>query len=202
MKILVLIFVAVAIPMATFAGNGEEMTKILGVKLGNDTTLRDVEKRFGKGRVIETGEAGEYKATVCYYVPKCQTKVEFWSDELGGDNHDVIGFTLTRTKKNVTSCPVINASCEELHLANGLKLGMKKIDFTKMLGSGIESVEGFYQKGFESRKPLTEKERLKMSKTLSSAIASDLIWDIVVFVRGAFNRGGLDILQVSKTQTF
>jgi hypothetical protein len=84
-KILLLI-AAIAIPLTVFAESGEEITKLLGVQIGKTMTLRDVQKRLGNAPVIETGEAGEYKATVCYYVPNCQAKVEFWSSELGGMN--------------------------------------------------------------------------------------------------------------------
>ena len=194
----VLLFLVILItPAIVFAGNGEEMTKLLGVQLGNDTTLLDVTKRLGTSRIIETGEAGEYKATVCYYVQKCKTKVEFWSSEMGGDKHEVIGFTLTRTENNEGACPPVKTSCEDIQTSNGMHLGMKKGEFTRKLRGKVKQVDGFYQKGFESRKPTTEKDR----RRIGAPSDSSLMWDIVIFVRGAFSRGGLDILEISRTQT-
>jgi hypothetical protein len=79
---------------------------------------------------------------------------------------------------------------------------MQIAEFRKVLGGGIETLEDFYQMTFESRKPMTEKERRSISKSLSSPLPTDLIWDIIVHIRGTFAAGGLDVLEVSKTQTF
>jgi len=201
-KILMLI-AAIAIPLTGFAESGEKITKLLGVQVGKTMTLRDVQKSLGNAPIIETGEAGEYKATVCYYVPNCQAKVEFWSDELGGDKHYVIGFTLTRTTESAKTCRMLTLdNCARLRLENGIHLGMQIGKFRKVLGGPIEIIEDFYQMTFESRKPMTEKERSTISKRLSSPLPTGLIWDIIVHIRGTFTTSGLDVLEVSKTQTF
>jgi hypothetical protein len=200
--IVFLLIAAVSIPTMVLAESGKEMTELLGVKLGKAMTLSDVQKLLGSTRIIETGDAGEYRATVCYYIPRCSIKVAFWSDELGGYNHDVIGFTLTRTKTPEQSCrKLTNINCSALGLANGIHMGMHLNDYRGILGDGIEFVEGYYQKAFVSQRPMTEKERRRISKELSSQLPVDLFWDIVVFVRGAFGTERLDKLEVSRTET-
>jgi hypothetical protein len=194
---------AIAIPLTVFAQSGKEMTKLLGIQIGEARTLRDVQKRLGNTPIIETGEAGEYKATVCYYVPKCRAKVEFWSSELGGDEHYVIGFTLTRTTNPEKTCRMLTLdNCGGLRSANGIYLGMQINEFRKVLGAGIEIIEDFYQITFESQKSMTEKERRRLSKSMSSPLPTGLIWDIVIHIQGTFSASGLDVFEVSKTQTF
>ena len=93
--------------------------------------------------------------------------------------------------------------CEDvLRLENGISLGMPLDQFEKRLNGGLKAVGVFYQKAYESKQPMTEKERARISKSLSSSLPNGLDWDIVVFIRGAFDERGLKILEVTKTQTF
>jgi len=88
MKTIIFIIISVMlIPTTVHAENGEEFTELLGIHLGRDTTLADVEKKLGKTRLVETGSVSEKNAYICYYVPKCRLKVEFWSEDLGGPEH-------------------------------------------------------------------------------------------------------------------
>src|SRR5271157_5284982 len=166
MKIIIFIIItAMLIPTAVHAQNGEEFTELLGIHLGKDTTLADVQKELGKTLLIETGAAGEYRATICYYVPKCLLKVEFWSEDLGGPEHGLIGFTLTRSLHSPTVCSeMTRTGCSTLSIANKIRLGMSLDEYRNTLGSNVVLRGGFYQKTFERHEALTEDERRKMSE--------------------------------------
>lgn len=190
------------IPATVLATNGEEFTEVLGTRIAQDITLADIQKRLGQAQIVETGDGGEYKAAICYYSPKCQTEVEFWSSDLGGPEHDLIGFTLSRSKSAPSVCAVLaNDDCESLKVPGGLKLGITIDDFKDVVGKDVKLEESFYQKAFERRQPMTEAERKNTLKSNPDLPPEDLYWDIIIFVRGAFRSGALDILEVSKTET-
>ncbi len=85
-------------------------------------------------------------------------------------------------------------------MSSGLKLGMTLKKYKEVVGSDIELEGLFYQKAFERRESMTETERTKLIKSYPG-LPDNLYWDIVIFIRGAFRSGILDVLQVSKTQT-
>jgi hypothetical protein len=201
-KIPLIILLLIFTPATVLATNGEEFTEVLGIRIAQDITLADIQKRLGQARIVETGDGGEYKAAICYYSPKCQTEVEFWSSDLGGPEHDLIGFTLSRSKSAPSVCAALASDdCDSLKVPGGLKLGITIDDFKNAVGSDVELEESFYQKAFERRQPMTEAEQKKMLKSHPDLSPEDLYWDIVIFVRGAFRSGALDILEVSKTET-
>ena len=175
---------------------------MLGIRIARDITLADVQKKLGNVQLVESGDAGEYKATICYFLPKCQTQVDFWSDELGGPGHDLIGFTLSR--KNISSAvcsELAIGECSSLKVPRGVRLGMTLEEFKMAVDTDIKLEGSFYQKVFERREPMTEAEQTRMLKEHPDISRDDLYWDIVIFVRGAFRSGALDILEVSKTMT-
>ena len=195
--VFLLLIAAVSIPTTVLAESGKEMTELLGVKLGKAMTLSDVQKLLGSTRMVETGEAGEYRATVCYYIPSCSIKVAFWSGmNLVGIITTQLALHSRALRRTSRSCrKLTNINCSALGLANGIQMGMHLNDYKGILGDGIEFVEGYYQKAFVSHRPMTEKERSSISKELSSQLPAGLIWDISVFVRGAFGADGLGILE-------
>jgi hypothetical protein len=201
MKKTLFIILILIIPSSVLATNGEDLTEVLGIRIARDTTLADVQKKLGYTQLVETGDAGEYKATICYFSPKCQTQVDFWSDELGGPEHDLIGFTLSRRNNASSVCSELAiGDCASLKVPRGVRLGMTLDEYKKAVGSDVKLEGSFYQKAFESREPMTKAERTKLLKSYPD-IPDDLYWDIVIFIRGAFRSDILDILEVSKTET-
>ncbi|RII24938.1 MAG: hypothetical protein CXR31_15740 [Geobacter sp.] len=197
-----IIILTVLFPTSVLATSGEDFTEVLGVRITRDITLTDVQKKLGKAQMVETGDAGEYKAAICYYSPKCQTHIEFWSNELGGPEHDLVGFTLSKSKEGLSVCSELAIDdCATVKVPKGLKLGMRLEEYKGIVGGDIETEGSFYQKAFERRQPMTEAERTKMLKSYPDLSPEYLFWDIVVFVRGAFRYGVLEILEVSKTET-
>lgn len=198
----ILFIILLLIPTSVIASNGEDLTEVLGIRIAQDITLAHVQKRLGQSQIIETGDAGEYKAAICYYAPKCLTQIEFWSSELGGPEHDLIGFTLSRSEERSSVCSELAIEdCASVKVPRGVKLGMKLDEYKEAVGSDLELEGSFYQKAFERRQPMTEPERMRMLKSYPELSPEYLYWDIVIFVRGAFRSGVLDAFTVSKTQT-
>lgn len=196
-----LFIILLLIPASVLATDGEDLTEVLGIRIARDTTLADIQKKLGQAQVVETGDAGEYKAAICYHLPKCQTQVEFWSSELGGPEHDLIGFTLSRSKSRSSVCSeLIIDECANVKVPRGVKLGMTLDEYKEVVGSDVKLEGSFYQKAIERREPMTKAERTKLMKSYPD-IPDDLYWDIVIFIRGAFRSDILDILEVSKTET-
>ena len=201
LMILLLILIPTSV-FATNATNGEDLTEVLGIRIDRGITLADIQNKLGKAKLVETGDGGEYKAAICYYSPRCNTQVEFWSVDLGGPEHDLIGFTLSRsTNKSPVCAELAIDDCAGLIVPRGAKLGMTLDRFKDIIGSDVKLEGSFYQKAFERRQPMTEAERTKMLKSDPNFSPEELYWDIVIFVRGAFRSGVLDILEVSKTET-
>ena len=201
-KMKLIILLLMLIPTVALATNGEDLTEVLGIRIAQDTTLSEIQKKLGQAQLVETGDAGEYKAAICYCSPNCQTKVEFWSSELGGPEHDLIGFTLSRSKNSSSVCAELAIDdCGSLKVPRGVKLGMTLDQYKEAVGSDVQLEGSYYQKAFEKRQPMTEAERRKMLEAHPDLSLEELYWDIVIFVRGAFRSGTLDNLEVSKTVT-
>ena len=201
-KMRFIILLLLIVPTSVLATNGEDLAEVLGIRIAQDITLIDIQKSLGKAQVVEAGDAGEYKAVICYYSPKCQTQVEFWSSEIGGPEHDLIGFTLSRSKRRSSVCSELAIDdCASVKVPRGLKLGMTLEKYKEVVGSAVDLEGSFYQKAFERCQPMTELERIRMLKSYPDLFPEYLYWDIFIFVRGAFRSGALDILEVSKTQT-
>jgi len=197
-KLRVFLLLLVLLPTSVFAWDGENLTEVLGVRIGPNTKLADIQKRLGQAQVVETGDGGEYKAAVCYYSPRCQTQIEFWSSDLGGSEHDLIGFTLSRKSNPSEVCPMLTVDdCASLKVPRGIRLGMTLEEYKDAVGGDVVLEGPFYQKAFERRQPMTETERI----SYPDISQGELYWDIVIFVRGAFRSNVLDILEVSKTMT-
>jgi hypothetical protein len=74
---------------------GEQFTELLGFRL-LQAKLADVQKRLGSVELEQSGDAGEYLATLCYVDRRVHTTVLFKSGEMGGPDHELLGFELRR----------------------------------------------------------------------------------------------------------
>jgi hypothetical protein len=175
---------------------GEKFAALLGLRLEN-ATLADVERRLGRSVLRESGDAGEYEASICYDVPASRTAVTFRSGELGGSDHVVLEFEL-RKYETRPECLMLDSSvvpASSLRVA-GLYLGMTEESFSRVLGGSEPLPGGGVGRVFERREPMTAEERAR-----NPATAPYPFWDVVIWVRGEFRGGKLSRLVVSKTVT-
>jgi len=128
--------------------------------------------------------------------------VEFWSDELGGPEHNLIGFTLVRSADRASQCRLLALDdCRLLHLARGIRLGIQRHQFVEALGGKVEVRGERIYKTFQWRKLMRDEERCTLGIS-PKEVSSDLYWDFVVSIWGDFESDVLQSVGVSKTQTF
>ena len=121
---------------------GEKFTHFAGYDLGK-ATLSDVQNRYGKSRVRERGDAGEYEAWICYSTPSGE--IQFNSGEMGG-GADLLGFTISATP-TASDCPKpTKALPNEI---SGIKLGISKNQFAALTSEPIEWVKNTGTARFE-----------------------------------------------------
>lgn len=96
-----LLAVAVAVAGVLAAANaagapdaGARFTRFAGFALGTDT-LAGIRERLGPAPLVETGDAGDYAASLCYAIGT--RVVTFVSTELGSASHRLLGVALGET---------------------------------------------------------------------------------------------------------
>jgi hypothetical protein len=177
---------------------GEEFTTLLGVRL-LDTNLAGIQLRFGSAKLKETGDAGEYDASICYVHPAESAIVIFRSGELGGPEHQLLGFELLKHSSVLAAgCRVIGSTAiAASRLRVGpLWLGMSREAFSHALGNA-EEVPGLgFGRVFTRQQPMTPEQLAR-----SPGSAPYPFWDVAIAVAGEFRKGVLVRLRVSKTVT-
>ena len=124
-----------------------------------------MQNKLRKTRLIEIDTAGEKNAYICYYVPRCRLKVEFWSEDLGGPEDGLIGFTLTRSQDSPPMCSEMTSTdCSTLSISNKIRLGMSLDEYKNALGGNVVSRGESFQKAFERHEALTEDERREIPR--------------------------------------
>jgi hypothetical protein len=187
-----------ASPSAAPQPPGEQFTELMGVRLLN-VTLADVQARLGKADLAESGDAGEYLATICYLDPSTRTTVVFKSGEMGGPNHELLGFEV-REYSHLT-----DAGCPPLPSGDGtppslgigpLHLGMTQEAFGLALGGLRELTGRGIGRVFERTQPMTPEELVRCPPCADYPYS-----DIVIEVAGGFRADALVSVSVWKTLT-
>jgi len=195
-------FLCMAAVVANAAQTGEEFTRPLGFALVR-TTLGDVQKKLGPAEMKEAGDAGGYEATVCYVVPDTKVLLIFKSGELGGNTHDLLGFSMRLlSDPPPMECLRLGISVTRtIDLSvGGLRLGMSREEFEKVLGKTEVNGEGALARVFNRRERLSP-ERVKQFCVLDPSVEQDPYYDVQIFVDGRFANKKLIEVSVWKTET-
>lgn len=181
--------------------SGNQYTSFAGFKLGT-VDLSQVQKRLGSAPLIETGDAGEYVASLCY-----KTKfglVRFISGEMGGATHDLLAFGISPLKKSI-DCMIYPAKYAPNVLEiSGLHLGMSKIDFMKNVGVKVRWEGNIGYAFFESKRTMNAKELSRFSADQRVEITNGNLQnyvDISISVTGQFKKNELIGFEVWKVET-
>lgn len=89
------------------------------------TSLLEVQKIAGVGKIQHRGDAGDSEYWICYttsYKAKPQ-RIWFSSGEMGGDDHIIQSFHAKAGLKKTESCPQLPGNLEPVSLDNSLWLG-------------------------------------------------------------------------------
>ena len=94
----------------------------------DETTLGDVSRRIGVGRIAQEGDAGESEYWLCYRTGHASKQETLWllsSGEFGGDAHVIYGVAAVRTSNNSTTdaCPELPKAFQPVTLDAGVWLG-------------------------------------------------------------------------------
>ena len=202
-QIILLIFICLILPISPVfsAQEGTEYTSFFGFTL-NKVTLSEIQSKLGNAPIIETGDAGDYEASICYLLPSGYT-ISFLSGELGGSNHEFLGYSVRRTSEREDNCLKINSSTaiDFKPQVGKLRIGMTKIKFTQTFGKKIRWLEGNRALvSFESRRKMTKQELQNFKKTWPSVVEYPY-FDIVIGLTGKFKEDLISEFIVWKTET-
>jgi hypothetical protein len=202
----VIIFVLFLLVLTPFLGaqaedTGAQFTSFAGFDL-HTIKLTGVQNTLGPAKLVETGDAGEYTASVCYSVPG--GVILFLSGELDGPDHNLGGFGLAKETDRLpcskwpTGKQIPNLSI------GGLHLGMSVSEFTQRVGAAVRMVGQIAYADFESKRKLSQAEIQRLPEEVQKMIKTGEeqdYYDVMVSVIATFNNGQLNELRVWKTET-
>ena len=181
---------------------GAKYTSFAGFDLGT-VTLADVQRKLGPAQLVETGDAGEYTASICYTVSG--GVVMFFAGELDGPEHNLGGFGFAK-ENDRTPCSEWTMSLSGPNLViGGLHLGLSVSKFTRIVGVPVR-IEGKKAYAFfEGKRTMTKKEIQRLPEELQGMVKTGQqqnYFDVVVSVVATFSAGRLQELRIWKTETF
>lgn len=153
---------------------GDRFTRFAGYDLGK-ATLSEVQARYGKSRVRETGDAGEYEAWICYSIPGGE--VQFNSAEMGGGT-DLLGFTISTTPTSI-DCPTPKKALP--NEISGIKLGISRAQFTTATKNPIEWTKNTGTSRFDYQTRTTDGTPLDVSISVIATFRAGKLTKLVVW---------------------
>jgi hypothetical protein len=152
--------------------------------------------------LVETGDAGEYTASVCYSVPG--GVILFLSGELDGRAHNLGGFGLAReTDRGPCSTWPTTRAIPNLTI-RGLHVGMSVPEFTRRIGAPVRIERQRAYAHFDSKWKMSLAERQRLPKEIQKMVQTgeqQNYYDVIVSIVATFNKVGLHELRVWKTET-
>ena len=143
---------------SAYAGErGSQFTSFAGFDLGAPT-LGQVADKLGAAKLVETGDGAEYTASICYRTPF--GLVYFLSGEMGGQEHDLLGFGIGEsdsTKAKVCASWPSSRAVPDLSIG-GIYLGMSKAAFASAVSSDVHWENEVAHVFFESKRFMTQAE--------------------------------------------
>ena len=180
---------------------GAKFTSFAGFELGT-VTLAGVQRKLGPTQLVETGDAGEYTASVCYTVSG--GVVMFFAGELDGPEHNLGGFGFAKEtdRKPCSEWPMTPA-VPNLAI-EGLRLGLSVSEFTRIVGVPVR-IEGKKAYAFfEGKRTMTEREIQRLPEEVQGMVKTGQqqnYFDVVVSVVATFSADRLQELRIWKTET-
>jgi hypothetical protein len=201
LKYFVFIFILCLSVSAEAEDVGAKFTSFAGFELGT-VTLADVQRKLGPTQLVETGDAGEYTASVCYSVPG--GAIMFFAGELDGPKHNLGGFGFAKdTDRKPCSKWPMTLSVPNL-VIGGLHLGMSVSEFNRIVGVPVR-IEGKKSYAFfEGKRTMTKQEIQRMPEKVQGMVKTGQqqnYFDVVVSVVATFSAGRLQELCIWKTET-
>src|SRR5690554_945360 len=164
---LVLVSALLASVTAQAEGVGEKFTSFGGFELGA-VKLADIQNQLERVTVVETGDAGEYTASVCYVVPN--GVVLYFAGELDGPEHNLGGFGFAKnTERQPCAKWPATLTAPDLFIG-GLRLGLTLKEFTNIVGASVHMEGNKAYAFFEDKRTMTEEETSRFPKEVQAMI--------------------------------
>jgi hypothetical protein len=154
-----LLFVVALLPYSANAAppqDAERFTHLAGVNLSDLPRLEDLQRIFGRSPIVESGDAGEYDARVCYRSVDGASVVEFFHGEVDW------GFVVHITKPHDSRCSTSAVLKPSVLSVAGVKLGMKKAAYTRLLGKPRRETANLLEHYFSYVRTLTDSKLAKI----------------------------------------
>jgi len=153
---------------------GDRFTHFAGYDLGK-ATLSEVQTRYGKSRVRESGDAGEYEAWICYTTPGAE--IQFNSGGMGGGT-DLLGFTISATP-TAKDCPKPKTVLPSE--ISGVKLGISKNQFTALMKNPVEWIKNTGTARFDYQAKTADGVLLDVSISVIATFSSNKLSKLAVW---------------------
>lgn len=186
---------------------GEDYIVFGDYRLGA-TTLADIRRDLGRTPLVESGDAGDFIASICYRTPR--GAVRFLSSELGGSDHVLLGFDLVkstsgsmRAKQSVCYPWPRQKPAPTLGIGD-LRLGMTRADFSRVLHGTVRWENQVAFAEMASRRKMTNAELERLSEKNRRAILTGMqqdYFEVLITVIGTFRGKELIELRIWKAET-
>ncbi len=200
-----MLFLAVAVcftDAAVAQSDGSQFTSFANFQLGK-VTLAQVAKNIGHTKLIETGDAGEYEAKICYRTPK--GIIYFLSGELGGRDHELLGFGIgINDNKQLCAKYPENLPPKVLNLA-GFQLGQTKREFARIVQTSVRWEKNTGRAYIESKRPMSAIEIDRFPEDVKKSIlasSTQNYFDVGISIVGTFTNNKLSQVEVWKVETY
>jgi len=179
---------------------GERFTRFAGFTLAGETTLADVVHRLGPAPLVEYGESGDYRASLCYRTSA--GLLSFLSEQMGGSVHTLLGFSLApATPERLRRCAPAPANTLPAEIAiGGLQLGMSRTQAAAVLGRPDPGIQSVVRRYYESQVPLSGAERADYLYAHPHAEAPQQ-WNVTISVFATFAQDRLTEFEIWKIRT-
>ncbi len=177
--------------------NPASFTEMLGFKLQKNT-LFEVKSALGAAPLFETGEAGEYDASLYYLAEDGKTLYRFGTGEMGGSEKVLIHFSLCRPESVRDSIPTPCDVSRRLGKSR-VRLGMSREEFEALIAGPIESPEGYKLVESSRKSNLIKLQYLGETRVTEKAkgIVKTLKFDDLITIEAEFKDDGLSCYKVS-----
>lgn len=179
----------------------ERFTHIVGVNLSELPSFDALAARFGVSHVTQSGDAGSYEARICYRTLDNRAVLEFFHGEVDW------GYTLRVPKSDDFRCAPSGALVGDSISVAGIKLGMEKSAYTRLVGKSDKESANYRENRFEYVRTLTDAElNAKVDRNFKNGNPQGdpeglRHWDVGIELSASFKQGRLTSFRVDRVET-
>ncbi|MET3121339.1 hypothetical protein AAKU67_000923 [Oxalobacteraceae bacterium GrIS 2.11] len=186
---------------ATSQEDGRQFTSFSKFNL-NVGTLEDVQSVLGPSTLVETGEAGEYEASVCYRLPG--GLVYFLSGGMGGRDLTLLGFGISKLDARKPCAHWPRSVVAPILQIGKLRVGMTVDAFSKIVNGKIEWDGNNARFFYETKRKFTQEEMSSFNADVQTSIkdgGQQNYFDVQVALVAKFRNKRLTEVRVWKIKT-